>query len=911
MTASGWRPVLRIARRTVLRSPARSLLIAILVALPVAGATFADVIASSFDATRLEAQRIVGSADGAVTLTGLDRLPGGYDPRWLSDSGQPSEGPRKQTTSELATLLPKGTRVVAVPRERALTLREGERIVRTEMLIGDVDEPLDQNVMRLDGGARAPRAGEVLVTRRLGERMGLVDGGGVRPGATITPAGGHTGYRVAGLAVDPVCLSCEQVVAAPAAAIVRATRSVRQPDGNTAGASDPTYLVDLPDGADADAVGRTLAAHGIALTTRDGLLHPTDSGSRLSLNADAIRTGALVAVIVALGLLEVVLLAGTAFAVGARRQVRELGLVAAGGGSPRDVRRIVLAQGLVLGAIGAVLGVAAGFAIAFAGRPLWESLADARVPGWSFGPYEIAGAALVGLLSGLAAALVPAIGAARMRPVNALAGRFRAGAGVRRRNGLAGAGLVLLGIAGGLLGAHRLAADFAAYDRAVLQVKLTGRFLTAPSSDGAVTLVIASAALAVVGLVLLAPNLIGWISRVGGRLPLSARLAVRDAERQRHRTGPATSAIVIAVTGSVVLAFLLAGRFHGDELRDVPALPRHTIAVTPGDTSTRAMATVAQRMAAELPGGRHLALDVPVIPVRAGARDAGGGPAVAQPLAVQPPPRTCPLPDGDPCLGLDYGSASLAIGAADDAVTRLVAGPGFDAPARAALAAGEVLVLDAALLDDRGRVRIGDDRVPAMLAGHLVRGQRAYGNLPAGLISAAAARAHGWRIGAGSVLVTYGDRASRDDVDAAVNMSDEAGTSAIYDDGPDRRRNVVLLILAGAAAIMTLIGVAISIALSAAEGRADMATLAAVGAPPQRRRALMASQALLVGGLGCVLGVALGTFVAYTARATTLSPTFVVPWANLAATGIGVPLLAALVAALCTRGRLALVRRAD
>lgn len=563
MTASGWRPALRIARRTVVRSPARSLLIAILVALPVAGATFADVIARSFDGTRLDAQRIVGSADGVVTLTGLHRLPGGYDPRWLSDSGQPPGAMGTQSASELTALLPRGTRVVAVPRARTLALREGERIVRTEMLIGDVDEPLHQNVMRLDGGARAPGAGEVLVTRTLGERMGLVDGGGVRPGATITPVGGRSSYRVAGLVVDPGCLSCEQIVAAPGAAIVRATRSIRRPDANTVGADAPTYLVDLPNGTDADAVGRTLAAHGIALTTREGLLHPTDGGGHLSLDADAIRTGALVAVIVALGLLEVVLLAGTAFAVGARRQVRELGLVAAGGASPRDIRRIVLAQGLVLGALGAALGVAVGFAIAFAGRPLWESIADAQVPGWSFGPYEIAGAGLVGLLSGLAAAVVPAIGAARMRPVDALSGRFRVGAGARRRNGLAGAGLVLLGIAGGLLGAHRLAADFAAYDRAVLQVKLTGRFLGTPSSDGAVTLVIASAALAVVGLVLLAPNLIGWISRLGGRLPLSARLAVRDAERQRHRTGPATSAIVIAVSGSVVLAFLLAGRLHG------------------------------------------------------------------------------------------------------------------------------------------------------------------------------------------------------------------------------------------------------------------------------------------------------------------------------------------------------------
>ena len=63
------------------------------------------------------------------------------------------------------------------------------------------------------------------------------------------------------------------------------------------------------------------------------------------------------------GLLEVVLLAGTAFAVGARRQVRTLGLVAASGGDAKQVRNIVLAQGVVLGALGGIAGVALGIAV--------------------------------------------------------------------------------------------------------------------------------------------------------------------------------------------------------------------------------------------------------------------------------------------------------------------------------------------------------------------------------------------------------------------------------------------------------------------------------------------------------------------------------------------------------------------
>ena len=76
---------------------------------------------------------------------------------------------------------------------------------------------------------------------------------------------------------------------------------------------------------------------------------------------------AIVSLIVAMALLEVVLLAGPAFAVSARRQARTLALMAASGGTPRQARRVVLASGIVLGALaallGAVLGVVLGLAL--------------------------------------------------------------------------------------------------------------------------------------------------------------------------------------------------------------------------------------------------------------------------------------------------------------------------------------------------------------------------------------------------------------------------------------------------------------------------------------------------------------------------------------------------------------------
>lgn len=909
---SSWRPALRIARRTVMRSRARSLLIAVLVGLPVAGATYADVIARTFSSPEREAYQAIGDADGAVTVTRSMRLRG-FDPLYLWQLGS-ERGERDPRKVDVATLLPAGTRIAEMPRLLPVTLTRGERIVRTQVVIGDVREPLHRYAMRLEDG-HAPGTDEVLVSKRLAERLKLLADGELRRDATVTVRGGPTA-TVSGIVRDPSCLSCERLVALPGSTVARAART-----GQPAvlyrgyGPTEPTFLVDLPAGISTDALGVALASRGVALTTREALSHPEryHPESRETVTVDELRAVALVAIIVALGLLEVVLLAGTAFAVGARRQVRELGLVAAGGGSPRDVRRIVLAQGLVLGALGAALGVAAGFAIAFAGRPVWERLADSEITGWAFGLGEIAIGALVGLLSGLAAAVVPALGAARMRPVDALAGRFRATARSRRRGVLAGAALLAGGAACGLLGDRLLADDFSSYVRELAQIQLTGGYASAPSPTGPLALVVGGATLALVGLVLLAPALIGAIARAGARLPLSARLAVRDAERHRHRTGPAASAIVVAVTGSVVLAFMLASAFRADALRYPPQLPSNTLSVMPGEASTAELLAASKVAAARLPGGRRYAIAVPIGPVpRTAELEVGVAARDLRSLHADQTPGACP--GGGSCnLHVEVGrNAGVAIGG-DDAATRLLAGPGFDAAARDALANGKALVFSSRQLDAAGNVHITDflGGDAALLRGHVVKTARAYLALPAALASRRTARAQGWDVRTGSVLLTYPAGTSPDDVDAAITAAVDAGAGVAQDDVEPDSRNLALLLVAIAAAFVTLVGVAISVALSAAEGRADLATLAAVGAPPSRRRELMAAQALLVGGLGCVLGVCLGTFIAFTARATTGSPDFVVPWANLAATGIGVPLLAAAVAALCTRGKLPLVRRAE
>jgi putative ABC transport system permease protein len=110
--------------------------------------------------------------------------------------------------------------------------------------------------------------------------------------------------------------------------------------------------------------------------------------------------------------------------------------------------------------------------------------------------------------------------------------------------------------------------------------------------------------------------------------------------------------------------------------------------------------------------------------------------------------------------------------------------------------------------------------------------------------------------------------------------------------------------------------------LALVDGRPDAATLAAIGARPRTRRTMAAAQAVVIGMLGSLAGIAVGIVpgIAVTWPLTANhngpdgtsvwgDPIINIPWPMLALIGIGVPLLAALAAGLGVRSRLPLTRR--
>ncbi|GAB3955966.1 hypothetical protein GCM10027614_66810 [Micromonospora vulcania] len=484
-----WRAALRIARRESRRARRRTALVLAMIALPVLVLAF---LVASYDMAELTPQervdRRLGVAD--AELRWMAETPIGQDEwgeTWYPLEDAHPVSARVTTAAELTTLLGPGSHATEVRTALPLRVRGPGRDENVRARALDLTDPLARGLVRFRAG-RAPRQpGEIAVSPAALRRLHL------RLGDALSTADGTRAYTVVGVVEFPDDLG--PVVALHPGA---APRTGPEPDS--------TWLVDVPGPVDAALVSR-LNQRGVVVTSR----HPTGAatasprvwlGSLGLASAEQLSTSVLIA---GLGLLEVVLLVGPAFAVGVRRRRRDLALVAVAGGDAAQLRRVVLADGVVLGLLGAVAGLLIGVAAAFAGRPLLEQY----VFGARFGGYRCWPAALlllggVAVLAGVLAALAPAWTAARQDVLAGLDGRS-APTPPRAR-------WLVLGLA--LVGGGASMAAFGA-TQVSSAVILTGLILGE------------------LGLVCCTPTLVGALARLGRMLPPAPRIALRDASRNR------------------------------------------------------------------------------------------------------------------------------------------------------------------------------------------------------------------------------------------------------------------------------------------------------------------------------------------------------------------------------------------
>jgi putative ABC transport system permease protein len=175
--------------------------------------------------------------------------------------------------------------------------------------------------------------------------------------------------------------------------------------------------------AEGTAVGEVTSAFESTLLTEPYVLaSPADLGA--AMRASTGDFAATTALIAAVALFAGAFLIFNALSMTVVERVRELGLLRAAGATRGQLTSFILVQAVVIGVVGAIVGIGLGAVLA-AGMAVWvESVGDVPLPGPVVTAEAAIAALAIGLLVTLAAALEPARRAGRIPPVEALKARL-------------------------------------------------------------------------------------------------------------------------------------------------------------------------------------------------------------------------------------------------------------------------------------------------------------------------------------------------------------------------------------------------------------------------------------------------------------------------------------------------------
>ncbi len=686
---------------------------------------------------------------------------------------------------------------------------------------------------------------------------------------------------------------------------------------------------------------RDLNQYGLSVLSKDALLNPPTSDQLAPEIADMSYSAASeTAVLTAIGSVMLfaitVLLVAPAFAVSASRQRRTLALAASNGAETRQLRRQVLAQALVLGVLSTVLTAALALVSFFAFVQVWSRLR----PWTTFYSFDAPVLPITLILtcaiaSTVVAALLPASRLGRLDIVGVMRGQTVSPPLNRW--------LPVIGIVLATVGAVGIVWSVATAQRE-LPVVIAGLLL-------------------VIGPIMVVPALLVLAGRLASGLPVTPRMATRDAARHRTRATPTVAAIMGGTAALTIFAIALASDSEQQRREYTAQIPTGLGQYSVYSNDGSAIRDVEGQATAALQRAGVTGIDIaPLSRVVDPAGYYGGGQPSTEPVRfVAAVPAGCsvtqvltedqagsdPLPSGEPgpprcaVLGSNaYTNLGQILALPMSSIRQMMA---LDDAQLAVLEQGGVVAMSPRLGTSAEFItggltvdpQTGETSAPkvstrATLAVTQIPATREsigrLGPQAGALVSTETATRLGWPTTVDSVLMHADSGAIAESVESAVKETSDDLSYLYVERGFQRDDALIMGILFGGFALLLIIVTLISTSLALAEQQSDMGTFAAIGATRGTRRSLAAAQSAVVAVLGVGLGVVVGFFpgVALTYPLTSQSwdpvtgmsiegadTILVVPWLPIAAIIIGVPLVAALLSAAAVRKAPTMTRRAE
>jgi putative ABC transport system permease protein len=512
------------------------------------------------------------------------------------------------------------------------------------------------------------------------------------------------------------------------------------------------------------------------------------------------------------------------FSITVAQRVSEFGMLRTLGASRRQILRSVMVEALAIGLVGAAIGVVGGFLIAILLRALLKAFeVDLPTTGLVLHSRTVVVALLVGVLVTMVASLVPALRSTRVPPIAAL--HAYTPPATRRRRLIFAVASVLLGVVG-------------------LGMVLIGLFGNA-SAGAAAGLIGGGAVVIVFAVSLFSPRLVPPLATVAGwpleRLRrLTGRLARENAQRNPSRTAVTAAALMIGLALVAFVTVFAAGlkssvaqivdeNFAGglviqnsDGFSPIPNGTATAAGKVPG---VETVATIRSAQAKLLQGG-------------AGAKVTAPTPDIENAVAIEwkqgGPATLRRLGDGEAIVSDDFASEhGLEVGGRFQLLSQTEARPSFEVVGTFSAKLGvfgSVLITQAALARDFGQTQDTIDFVTTAPGAD------------AATVQALLTKVVEFGFPTAEVMNQQELKESREEqVDTLVNL--------VY-------------ALLGLAIVISLFGIANTLALSIHERTRELGMLRAIGMSRRQVRTMIRYESVITALIGAILGMVLGVIFA-------------------------------------------------